>query len=435
MAIFDDILADLEEVFTRDGNIQFLRKYENKFFVNRDLRGRAVLVFDVESLEKMNEQDRSDLESLCKDIANKLGNHTISSDRMPFEAYAPFTAEKRGAVVFTYGESLPFTVVDRVLMESSFSQRADEDDLSAKMIAFFAIKGGVGRSTALAAAAWHLAKLGKKVIVVDMDLESPGLSSSLLPEDRSPDYGLLDWLMEDVVGNGDALFDRISATSKLHSDNCGEIELIPAYGKNYANYLSKIARAFTPMSRLTRSSWPQRLHKLLKELDQRYQPDYVLIDAPAGLTETASVSILDLAPKLVLLFALEGVHTWTDYAILFKHWKNLGQTQNIRQSLQMVAAMIPPLEDKRSYVQCLRETAWECFRDHIYGAMSTEGSNNDTFSFACDDIEAPHNPWCIHWHQDLYGIKQLYTLEKTLDADMIQTTFPFLRNLERFLGI
>ena len=46
----------------------------------------------------------------------------------------------------------------------------------------FSVKGGVGRSTTTAVLAWHLARNGKRVLVVDLDLESPGLSSAMLEQ-------------------------------------------------------------------------------------------------------------------------------------------------------------------------------------------------------------------------------------------------------------
>ena len=44
----------------------------------------------------------------------------------------------------------------------------------------YSVKGGVGRSTTAAVLAWHLARKGERVLVVDLDLESPGLSSAML---------------------------------------------------------------------------------------------------------------------------------------------------------------------------------------------------------------------------------------------------------------
>ena len=434
--LFDKMLATLEDIFLRHDSALFLRKRKESFYINRDLRGRAALVWDAVTLEQMDESLRVALAALCTEISEKLGKHAFPAARMPLVGEAPFTADQQGAVVFTYGEHLPFTVVDRMLTESSWSSRATEDSLSQKMTVFYSIKGGVGRSTALAVAAWHLAQRGKRVMVADMDLESPGLSSSLLPEDRRPDYGLLDWLVEDVVENGDEALERLFATSPLADGSRGEIVVIPAHGRQYGDYIAKMGRAWMHrMDGETRIPWPQRLRTLLRKLDGQHHPECILIDARAGLDEIASASVLDLAPRLVLLFALEGTQTWTGYSILFNHWNTIGQARNIRESLQMVAAMIPPLEDNQPYMQRLRENAWDCFREQLYDALPAgEERQSDAFSFDRDDVEAPHSPWIIHWHQGLSAITQLHTLESTLDAAQIKGTFPFLSSLDTFFG-
>ena len=199
--IFDSILASLEDIFLHYDNDLSLREHSQLFFINRDLRGRVALVWDADSLEQMDKSRRTVLSEVCKDISKKLGKHAIPAARMPITGFAPFTAEQAEAVTYTWGRNFPFTVVERLQTESSWSKRANEDSLSNKIIVFYSIKGGVGRSTALAAAAWHFAQRGKRVMVVDMDLESPGLSSSLLPEDRRPEYGLIDWLVEDNYGS------------------------------------------------------------------------------------------------------------------------------------------------------------------------------------------------------------------------------------------
>lgn len=429
--IFDNILSTLEDIFLHHNEALCLQSHRSLFFVNRDLRGRIALVWDAASLEQMDEGQRAALTALCTEIADTLEKHALSAAHMPLVSEAPFTADQQGGVVFTYGERSPFTVVDRMLTESSWSSRATEDSLSEKMIVFYSIKGGVGRSTALAVAAWHLAQQGKRVMVVDMDLESPGLSSSLLPDDRRPDYGLLDWLVEDVVENGDEVLERLFATSPLADGSRGEIVVIPAHGRHYGNYIAKMSRAWMHrMDGEKRISWPQRLRILLRKLDEQHAPDCILIDARAGLDEIASASVLDLAPRLVLLFALEGTQTWTGYSILFNYWNTIGQARNIRDSLQMVAAMVPPLEDKQSYMQRLRENAWDCFRERLYDALPAGKAEQDTFSFDCNDEAAPHNPWIIHWHQGLSALRQLHTLDGTLDAVQIHGIFPFLHNFD-----
>ena len=45
------------------------------------------------------------------------------------------------------------------------------------IVLFYSFKGGVGRSTALAATASHLASNGDQVVVLDADLDAPGVAS------------------------------------------------------------------------------------------------------------------------------------------------------------------------------------------------------------------------------------------------------------------
>jgi len=54
-----------------------------------------------------------------------------------------------------------------------------EEDLSSPLtVTFYSLRGGVGRSTALAHTAMILANQEKKVVCLDMDLEAPGLFDS-----------------------------------------------------------------------------------------------------------------------------------------------------------------------------------------------------------------------------------------------------------------
>src|SRR5215467_5084042 len=65
-----------------------------------------------------------------------------------------------------------------------------------RIITFYSYKGGTGRSMMLANAAWILASNGKRVLVVDWDLEAPGLHRYLSPflfdKDLTSTNGLID---------------------------------------------------------------------------------------------------------------------------------------------------------------------------------------------------------------------------------------------------
>ena len=65
------------------------------------------------------------------------------------------------------------------------------------IITFYSFKGGVGRTMALANIAILLAHMGKKVLMIDWDLEAPGLPRYFVDykiENRG-EKGLLDLLL------------------------------------------------------------------------------------------------------------------------------------------------------------------------------------------------------------------------------------------------
>src|ERR671915_437657 len=67
-----------------------------------------------------------------------------------------------------------------------------------KVITFYSYKGGTGRSMALANVAWILASNGKQVLMLDWDLEAPGLhryfSPFLFDKDLTDSEGIIDFV-------------------------------------------------------------------------------------------------------------------------------------------------------------------------------------------------------------------------------------------------
>src|SRR5258708_26025756 len=69
-----------------------------------------------------------------------------------------------------------------------------------EIVTFYSYKGGTGRSMAVANVAWILASNGKRVLVVDWDLEAPGLHRYFRPFLPDPDIlsspGVIDFVIE-----------------------------------------------------------------------------------------------------------------------------------------------------------------------------------------------------------------------------------------------
>ena len=66
-----------------------------------------------------------------------------------------------------------------------------------QILAFYSFKGGVGRSMAVLNLAYSLAAKGRHVLVLDMDLEAPGLSGFLHREKEIAGFAMFD--MVDLV--------------------------------------------------------------------------------------------------------------------------------------------------------------------------------------------------------------------------------------------
>ena len=89
-------------------------------------------------------------------------------------------------------------IVDRMLTNLDWLREPKWTETPLPVGAAFSIKGGVGRSTALALLSWHFARQGRSVLVVDLDLEAPGIGGMLVRD--PPAYGVVDWCAESLVG-------------------------------------------------------------------------------------------------------------------------------------------------------------------------------------------------------------------------------------------
>ena len=421
---FDQILPIIREFFRayRGSLTDLLNDKDDWLLINRDLngRGRVRLILP----ERVKESELCKLwEHQASVLMQRLGKHAY-----PENAAILFEANReqalQGASSYPVDGFNKVLVVDRLASEANWDRITPETE-GAPRIVFFSIKGGVGRSTALAATAWSLAQAGKKVLVLDLDLESPGLSSALLPPDRQPMYGITDWLVEDLVDNGETIFDSMIATSTLSHD--GEIHVVPAHGENHGEYIAKLGRVWMPKLGTdgSREKWSARLGRLLQALEERVQPDVILIDSRSGIDEIASACLTDLGANLILLFALEGEQTWNGYRMLFEQWQRAQVTGEIRDRLQIVAAMVPELE-RVSYLAGLRESAHGIFTGSLYDEIAPgtlEGWNFDE-----TDEGAPHSPWAVNWQRSFAGLRSLQGRLALISEDEVKSVFGPLIN-------
>lgn len=410
---FDAILPALQGVLAK-------HPLPRPLIVNRALDGRVRLIVD--ACHEDNPSNRASLDALATALLKALGPHAYPSERaFLFETDIDGFRQAQHASELEGCEEV--WIIDRLATEGDWSSVAPVSDAVPRVV-FYSIKGGVGRSTALAATAWALAERGKRVLVLDMDLESPGLSSSLLPEDRRPSFGIIDWLVEDLVDNGGIVFDDMVAASDLSRN--GDIRVVPAHGRDPGEYVAKLGRVWMPKIDVHghRESWSDRLNRMTRQLEDRWKPDVTLIDSRAGIDEVASACITDLGASTVLMFCLEGEQTWSGYRILLRHWHKSGAVRAVRERLQVVGAMIPE-SGAIEYTERLQENAWNLFTDELYDAIPADASvaDDNLWSFDANDESAPHFPWAVRWHRGFAALQNLHGKLTGVDAQEVQALF------------
>lgn len=415
MTTFDQIIPVLTDILW--GYREKLAQI-GAMIINRDLNGRVRLIVS-ETIQE-DAVSRQLLTEIAGLMAAHLGPHAFPPEHaVLYEAHLEEMLKEKPGMTLEHFPTLRF--VDRLATESDWAT-ISTITTRAPRIVFYSLKGGVGRSTALAASAWALAQQGKRVLALDLDLESPGLSSALLTDDRQSTYGITDWLVEDLVDNGDAVFDEMVVISTLARE--GEIYIVPAHGRDPGEYIAKLGRVWMPKIALTgeREIWSHRLRRLIEALETRWSPDVLLIDARAGIDEIASACITDLGANLVLLFAVDSEQTWTGYRILFRHWRTSGVVRDIRERLQLVGAIVPE-RDRERYLDGLRDRAWDLFVDELYDPVPPEEDAADLWSFDRADENAPHAPWAIRWHPDWTALRSLYHHMSSVDATGVRLIF------------
>lgn len=295
-----------------------------------------------------------------------------------------------------------------------------------KRCVFFSIKGGVGRSSALTMLAVELAQRGKRVLVVDGDFESPGLSSSLLPHDEGqPNYGVIDWLTAQALDADtnvlqDMALKNIVEPSPLNSrlGLRGELLIAPAYGKKTEAYVSKLARLYRQSA--DGKSYAQRLNQCLDTLETEHRIDITLFDSRAGIDETSAAAITQLNANVSFLFAIDTSQTWDSYRILFQHLQRNKEIENVRENLSLVSALTP--ENAGMYVgyyENFQDNAYDTFTE-IYDEDS--GGNGDVYAPAPDDENAPHYAARIMWNEALRAFNPLGQPD-LLNAPTVQASF------------
>lgn len=317
MTYFDDALPAFAAIIANEWG---LRALEENFFL-RDSDGRLTLIVKNESFALDERQALVKKTVALLPYVDVAGFAIATADELFDERLKSWSGVAKVPVHSSVFNGYVF-VLDRRIVGADWLGKLSETARAPRRLAFSSIKGGVGRSTALCVLAAHLAASGKRVLAVDLDLEAPGLGNMLLPADTLPEFGLLDYLVEQPLGQLEDQFYVDLVASSWVGGGLGRVDVLPALGqrslRNPANVLAKLARAYLSNSTTNGLSFTDRINMLLAKLATPQKYDAVLIDARAGLHETTASAIIGLGAH-VLFFGVDQSQTYAGYELLLAH--------------------------------------------------------------------------------------------------------------------
>ena len=230
------------------------------------------------------------------------------------------------------------------------------------VVTFYSFRGGVGRSMAMLNAGYELARTGSRVLLIDLDLEAPGLTQlsrrqDLVPKSEPAERPGMADIIHGMVTDPDGW--------AFHESNVLPIELspylvglkapeprVPALPRGrlalitagtQGTYGEHLAAVRSERFARLRKDFARRLHEVLVASGEF---DYILVDSRTGLSDEAYIAARYLCDYLVVLTGLNDQNIEGTGSFL----RHVGQWRAAHEgpkSVLLVASPVPEYEDDR----------------------------------------------------------------------------------------
>lgn len=302
--------------------------------------------------------------------------------------------------------------------------RARPNGKSPPVVAFYSYKGGVGRSTALAAFAIQRARAGERVAVVDLDLDAPGVGVLLAADIQGTTarWGVVDYLLERPLGAVD-FRDYYHACRREAVTGKGEILVIPA-GRVDRDYLGKLARVDLEPTPTKPSDHPA--YVLLNDVRRQLEPHWLLVDVRAGFADPAGLMLGGFA-HLHVLFGTASEQSWAGLKLIIERLGGDRVRRGIQQAdCVLVHAMVPSGADLfREATAGFVERSRDVFADVFYAAVDVEDPDRFWTVADAEVSDAPHVPVPLPYNVTLAHFRGIEDVADLLAED------PHYRQLTR----
>ncbi|MGW5052748.1 tyrosine-protein kinase family protein [Actinokineospora sp. NPDC004072] len=165
--------------------------------------------------------------------------------------------------------------------------------MTGTVITFYSYKGGVGRSFTLANISVLLARWGYRVLVIDWDLEAPGLHHYFAPVmPTAPEGGVIDLAYDFLAGAQGPRSHEVRLAIE------GDTLALLAAGRRDGSYTRRMQAI--DWEDLYRRGFATFLERCREEWTADY--DFVLIDSRTGISDIAGICTAHLPDRLAVVF-------------------------------------------------------------------------------------------------------------------------------------
>jgi cellulose biosynthesis protein BcsQ len=211
------------------------------------------------------------------------------------------------------------------------------------VVTFYSFKGGTGRSMALVNVAVELVRAGRRVLIVDFDLEAPGLDTFNLPQPKTPSKGVVDYVLEYEEKQQAPDVSKFIYKSPVLPSN-GEFWIMPS-GLSDGDYDERFKSIDWQDLYENRDGY-LLFEDLRAQWDTVLKPDYVLIDSRTGHTDIGGICTRQL-PDAVLLFFFPNEQNRRGLDTIVKQIREETSSERARNAkLHFVMSNIPELDDE-----------------------------------------------------------------------------------------
>jgi MinD-like ATPase involved in chromosome partitioning or flagellar assembly len=223
------------------------------------------------------------------------------------------------------------------------------------VVTFYSYKGGVGRTMSLVNTASALVQRGKRVLMVDFDLEAPGLPSYGTFQNADGKRGIVDYVTDYVASS-----EAPDVADYIFECEADKLWLMPAGDYRSGSYSERLASI--DWQKLYEKQSGYVMFEDIKQQWAQYKGhgfDYVLIDSRTGHTDVGGICTRQLPNAVIVMFLPNEQNIGGLESVVNSIRQERSSTGTQKIFLHFCPSNVPDLDDEEEILATLLERAKE----------------------------------------------------------------------------